>query len=156
MEKLNKENGIDIVRVPFRSGNEMINAAVSGSTPIVFLGMSNMLGQIRNGLVTGLALNSTSRSPLFPDIPTLKEATGEDYPPPWFGLFAPAGTPEPILDKLNAEVVRISSDPAWREKNFIQRAIEPATGPRAEFGKFIAANRAFAARIAKEAKIEPK
>ena len=93
MEKLNKENGIDIVRVPFRSGNEMINAAVSGTTPIVFLGMSNMLGQIRSGLVTGLALNSTVRSPLFPDIPTLKEATGEDYPPPWFGLFAPAGTP---------------------------------------------------------------
>ena len=53
------------------------------------------------------------RSPLFPDIPTLKEATGEDYPPPWFGLFAPAGTPKPILEKINAEVRRIAADPAF-------------------------------------------
>lgn len=156
MEKQNKANGIDIVRVPFRSGNEMINAVVAGTTQIAFLGMSNMLGQIRSGLVNGLALNSTSRSPLFPDIPTLKEATGEDYPPPWFGLFAPAGTPAPILDKLNAEVVRLSSDPGWRKKNFIDRAVEPAAGPRAEFARFISENRAFAARIAKEANIQPK
>jgi tripartite-type tricarboxylate transporter receptor subunit TctC len=156
MEKLNRENAIDIVRVPFRSGNEMINAAVAGSTPIVFLGLSNMISQIKGGLVTGLALNSSVRSPLFPDIPTLKEATGEDYPPPWFGLFAPAGTPRPILEKLNAEVVRIAADPAWRKRNFTDRAVEPAAGPREEFGKFIADNRAFAARIAKEAKIEPQ
>ena len=93
MDKLNKQNGIDIVRVPFRSGNEMVNAVMGGTTPIVFLGLANMIGQIKSGQFTGLALNSTERSPLFPDVPTLKEATGEDYPPPWFGLFAPAGTP---------------------------------------------------------------
>jgi tripartite-type tricarboxylate transporter receptor subunit TctC len=156
MEKLNKDHGIDIVRVPFRSGNEMVNAAVAGSTPIVFLGMSNMLAQIRGGLINGLALNSTVRSPLFPNIPTLKEATGEDYPPPWFGLFAPAGTPVPVIDKLNAEVVRLSNDPAWRQKNFIERAVEPSAGPRAEFARFIAENRTFAARIAKESGLEPK
>jgi tripartite-type tricarboxylate transporter receptor subunit TctC len=134
----------------------MINAVVAGSTQIAFLGLSNMLGQVRSGLVNGLALNATNRSPLFPDIPTLKEATGEDYPPPWFGLFAPAGTPAPIVDKLNAEVVRLSGDPAWQQKNFIQRAVEPAAGPRQEFAKFIADNRSFAARIAKESGIEPK
>ncbi len=65
----------------------------SGSTPVVFLGLSNMVGQIKSGQVTGLALNAYNRSPLFPGIPTLKEAVGEDYPPPWFGMFAPAGTP---------------------------------------------------------------
>jgi tripartite-type tricarboxylate transporter receptor subunit TctC len=156
MEKFNRDNGIDIVRVPFRSGNEMVNAMVSGSTPIVFLGMSNMIPQLKGGLVTGLALNSTVRSPLFPDIPTLKEATGEDYPPPWFGLFAPAGTPVAVIDKLHAEVVRLSNDPAWRDKNFTQRAVEPAAGPRDEFVRFIADNRTFAARIAKESGLEPK
>ena len=155
LDKLNKDNGIDIVRVPFRSGNEMVNAVMSGSTPIVFLGLSNMIGQIKGGQFNGIALNSTARSPLFPDIPTLLEATGEDYPPPWFGLFAPAGTPLPIVDKLHDEVVRIASVPAWRQRNFIDRAVEPATGPRDEFIKFIANNRAFAARVAKETGIEP-
>jgi tripartite-type tricarboxylate transporter receptor subunit TctC len=156
MDKLNKKNGIDIVRVPFRSGNEVVNAVVSGSTPIAFLGLSNMLAQVRSGLITGLALNANARSPLFPDIPTLKEATGEDYPPPWFGLFAPAGTPKPILEKLNAEVTRIAADPAWRQKNFIERAVDPATGPREEFIKFIAENRVVAARIAKESGLQPR
>ncbi len=156
MEKLNKRNGIDIIRVPFRSGNEMVNALMSGSTQVVFLGLANMLGQVKSGQFTGLALNSTTRSPLFPDIPTLLEATGEDYPPPWFGLFAPAGTPAPILDRLNAEVVRLSNDPAWRRRNFTERAVEPAAGPRAAFAKFIADNRVIAARIAKESGVEPK
>jgi tripartite-type tricarboxylate transporter receptor subunit TctC len=156
MDKLNKDNGIDIVRVPFRSGNEMVNAVVAGSTQIAFLGLSNMLGQVRSGRITGLAINGTGRSPLFPDIPTLKEATGDDYPPPWFGLFAPAGTPLPIVERLHDEVVKIGSDPAWRQRNFIERAVEPALGPRDAFIKFIVHNREFAARVAKDAGIEPK
>jgi tripartite-type tricarboxylate transporter receptor subunit TctC len=156
MDELNKKNGIDIVRVPFRSGNEMVNAVMTGTTPIVFLGLSNMIGQVKSGQFTGLALNSTARLPLFPDIPTLKEATGEDYPPPWFGLFAPAGTPLPIVDKIHAEVVRLSNIPEWRQRNFIERAVEPSAGPRDEFIKFIANNRAFAARVAREAGIKPQ
>ena len=156
MDKLNKDNGIDIVRVPFRSGNEMVNAVMGGTTPIVFLGLANMLGQIKSGLFTGLALNSTGRSPLFPDIPTLTEVSGEDYPPPWFGLFAPAGTPLPIVERLHDEVVKIASEPAWRQRNYVERAVEPAVGPRDEFIKFIANNRSFAARVAKETGIKPE
>jgi tripartite-type tricarboxylate transporter receptor subunit TctC len=156
MDQLNKRNGIDLVRVPFRSGNEMVNAVMANTTPIVFLGLSNMIGQVKSGQFTGLALNSTARLPLFPDIPTLKEATGEDYPPPWFGLFAPAGTPLPIVEKVHDEVVRLSNIPEWRQRNFIERAVEPSAGPRDEFIKFIADNRAFAARVAKEAGIKPQ
>jgi tripartite-type tricarboxylate transporter receptor subunit TctC len=156
MDNLNRKNGIDIVRVPFRSGNEMVNAMISGSTPIVFLGLSNMIGQIKAGQVTGIALNSNGRSPLFPDIPTLKEATGEDYPPPWFGMFAPAGTPALILDKVHAEILRITGEPAFREKYFLNRAVDPVVQTRAEFAKFIADNRAFATRVAKESNIQPQ
>jgi tripartite-type tricarboxylate transporter receptor subunit TctC len=156
MDELNKKNGIDIVRVPFRSGNEMVNAVMTGTTPIVFLGLSNMIGQVKSGQFTGLALNANARLPLFPDIPTLAEATGEDYPPPWFGLFAPAGTPLPIVDKMHDEVARIASVPEWRQRNFVERAVEPAIGPRDEFIKFIANNRAFAAKVAKEADIKPQ
>ena len=156
MDKLNKKNGIDIVRVPFRSGNEMVNAVMTGTTPIVFLGLSNMIGQVKSGQFTGLALNANARLPLFPDIPTLAEATGEDYPPPWFGLFAPAGTPLPIVDKMHDEIARIASMPDWRQRNFVERAVEPAVGPRDEFIKFIAGNRAFAAKVAKEAGIKPQ
>jgi tripartite-type tricarboxylate transporter receptor subunit TctC len=156
MDQLNKKNGIDIVRVPFRSGNEMVNAVMTGTTPIVFLGLANMLGQIKSGQFTALALNSNVRSPMFPDVPTLGEAMGVDYPPPWFGLFAPGGTPMPILDKINAEVQAITSEPAFRQKNYVERAVEPMAGPRDEFKKFIDNNRAFAARVAKETGMQPQ
>jgi tripartite-type tricarboxylate transporter receptor subunit TctC len=156
MEKLNKQHGIDIVRVPFRSGNEVVNAVLAGTTPIAFLGLSNMVSQVKSGRIQAIALNSVARSPLFPEIPTLKEATGEDYPPPWFGLFAPAGTPKPIIDKVQAEVAQIAGDTAWRQKYFIERAVEPAVGPTEEFVKFIAENRAIAARIAKESGTKPQ
>jgi tripartite-type tricarboxylate transporter receptor subunit TctC len=156
MDKLNKQHGIDIVRVPFRSGNEVVNAVLAGTTPIAFLGLSNMVPQVKSGRIQAIALNSIARSPLFPDVPTLKEATGEDYPPPWFGLFAPAGTPKPIIDKVQAEVARIAGEPAWRQKYFIDRAVEPAVGPTAGFVKFIAENREIAARIAKDSGTQPQ
>ena len=156
MEKLKKQESIDIVRVPFRSGNEIVNAIMSGTAPIAFLGLANMLPQIRSGHITGIALNANSRSPLFPDMPTLKEATGEDVPPTWFGLFAPAGTPRPIIEKIHAEVVRVTSDPAWRQKNFIDRAIEPAVGGTEEFARFVVESRRRAREIVTEAGIQPQ
>ena len=62
----------------------------------------------------------------FPTVPTLKEATGENYPQSWFGLFAPAGTPKPIVAKLHKEVAAITGDPAFMQKMYIERAVEHA------------------------------
>ena len=156
MDGLKKKSGADWVYVPYRSGNEVVNAVVSGATPIAVLGLANMLGQLRTGLITGIALNANARSPLFPDLPTLGEAGGEDFPPAWFGLFAPRGTPKPIIAKLHAEIVRITSDPAWRQKNFIERAIEPAVNTPAEFTEFIRRERKIAAQIVQESGQQPQ
>ena len=156
MEKLTKQEGIDIVRVPFRSGNEVVNAIMSGTAPIAFLGLANMLPQIRSGHITAIALNAYQRSPLFPDLPTLREATGEDVPPTWFGLFAPAGTPKSVIQKVHAEVVRITGDPAWRQKNFIDRAIEPAVGGTEEFARFVLESRKKAGEIVRESGLQPQ
>ena len=156
MEKLKKTHGIDIVRVPFRSGNEVVNAIMSGTTPVALLGLSNMLSQIRSGHITGIALSANARSPLFPDMPTLLEATGENYPVTWFGLFAPAGTPRPIIDRVHADVVQITSDPAFRQKNYVERAIEYGVNTPDAFARFIVQSRAEAAQLAKESGQEPQ
>jgi len=66
MEQLKKEHGVDIVRVPYRSGNEVVTAVLSGATPITLLGLANMVPQVQGGLITAIALNSRSRSPLVP------------------------------------------------------------------------------------------
>ena len=157
MDELNKKNGIDIVRVPFRSGNEMVNAVMSGTTPIVFLGLANMIGQVKSGQFTGLALNANARSPLFPDIPTLLRGDRRGLSA---ALVRPVRAGRHAAADRRQAARRGRADrqrcPAWRQRNFIDRAVEPAVGPRDEFIKFIANNRAFAARVAKETGIQPQ
>ena len=151
MEKLKKETGADIVRVPFRGGGEVVNAVLSGSTPVAILALSNMISQLQSGRITGLAVNSKTRSPLFPDIPTLTEAYGaEQYPSTWFGLFAPAGTPKPIIAKLAREVARIIDDRDFRQRMFIDRAVEPSGMRLEELAGFIRDDRKRAERIVNE------
>ncbi|HZN30313.1 MAG TPA: tripartite tricarboxylate transporter substrate-binding protein [Xanthobacteraceae bacterium] len=151
MEKLKKETGADIVRVPFRGGGEVVNAVLSGSTPVAILALSNMISQLQSGSITGLAVNSKTRSPLFPDIPTLTEAYGsEQYPSTWFGLFAPAGTPRPIIAKLAREVARIIDDRDFRQRMFIDRAVEPSGMRLEELAGFIRDDRKRAERIVNE------
>ena len=78
-DRINRETGADIVRVPFRGGGEAVNALLTGATPVGFLGLSNVRGQMEAGLVTGLMVDSDRRSPLFPDMPTIPEATSREY-----------------------------------------------------------------------------
>ena len=156
MDGLNKKYGVDIVRVPYRSGNEVMTALLSGATPITLLGLSNMVPTLQAGKITALAVNSNSRSPLFPDVPMLKEATGENYPQSWFGLFAPAGTPKAIIAKLHKEVAVITGDPAFHQKMYIERAVERAVDTPENFARFIREDREIARRIVKESGAEPQ
>jgi len=157
MEKLKKETGADLIRVPFRSGGEVVTAVLSGTTPVAMLALSNMVPQIESGRITAIAVNAKARSPLFPDVPTFAEARGgEDYPPTWFGLFAPAGTPPPILAKVAAAVSRIVEEPAFRKRMFVDRAVEPARERLADFARFIREDRKVSARIVKESGAQPE
>ena len=157
MEKLKKETGADIVRVPFRSGSEVVTAVLSRSTPVAILALSNMVPQLQSGHITGLVVMSRARSPLFPDVPTLAEArNGESYPSTWFGLFAPAGTPKPIIARLASEVARIVEEPDFRRRMFIDRAVEPADARLDDFARFIREERKVAERIVGESGLKPE
>jgi tripartite-type tricarboxylate transporter receptor subunit TctC len=157
MEKLKKETGADIVRVPFRSGSEVVTAVLSGSTPVAILALSNMVPQLQSGHITGLVVMSRARSPLFPDVPTLAEArNGESYPSTWFGLFAPAGTPKPTIARLASEVARIVEERDFRQRMFIDRAVEPADARLDDFARFIREERKVAERIVAESGLKPE
>lgn len=157
MEKLKRETGADIVRVPFRGGGEVVNAVLSGSTPVAVLALSNMIPQLQSGRITALAVMSNARAPLFPDVPTLAEVrSGEHYPPTWFGLFTPAGTPRPIVQKLAGELSRIVGRPEFRQRMFFDRAVEPGSGVLSQFADFIAEDRKFAKRIVQESGLKPE
>lgn len=157
MEKLKRETGADIVRVPFRGGGEVVNAVLSGSTPVAVLALSNMIPQVQSGHITALAVMSKTRSPLFPDVPTLPEVRGgEEYPPTWFGLFAPAGTPKAIITKLADQLSRIVDRNDFRQRMFTDRAVEPGAMRLADFARFIKEDRLFAARIVRESGMQPQ
>ena len=156
MEKLKRETGADIVRVPFRGGGEVVNAVLSGSTPIAVLALSNMISQLQSGRITALSVMSNVRSPLFPDVPTLAEVRGEHYPPTWFGLFTPAGTPRSVIAKLADELSRIVGRPEFRQRMFFDRAVEPGSAVLDDFAKFIAEDRKFAKRIVQESGLTPE
>ena len=156
MEKLKRETGADIVRVPFRGGGEVVNAVLGGSTPVAVLALSNMIPQLQSGHIKALAVMSKARSPLFPDVPTLTEVRGESYPPTWFGLFAPARTPKPIVAKIAAELARIVERGDFRQRMFFDRAVEPGSLRLDDFASFIKEDRAFAARIVQESGQRPE
>ena len=157
MEKLKRDNGIDWVRVPFRGGGEMTNAVLSGSTPIAFLGISNVMAQLQGGLMTPLAVDGDARSPLFPDVPTLVETGHRDKPlRSWFGLFAPAGTPDTIVTKLASEVARIVDDPGFRQRNLLALGLEPAVNAPDDFARSIRQERPIAQNMVKEAGLQPQ
>jgi tripartite-type tricarboxylate transporter receptor subunit TctC len=157
METLTKEKGADWVRVPFKGGGEAVNAVMSGSTPIALIGEGNVIGQIRAGTMTPLVMVNNIKSPNFPNVPTLAE-TGYAGTPSrsWYGLFVPAGTPKPIVDKLAKEVASIVNDPAFRERHLTARSLVPAINTPEQFAQDIKKDRATAQQVVKDAGLEPQ
>ncbi|MEW6451407.1 MAG: tripartite tricarboxylate transporter substrate binding protein [Pseudomonadota bacterium] len=152
MENLNKEQGIDLVRVPFKGGGDAVNGVLSGITPITFLGVGNMLSHLRSGTMTALVLDGDKRSPLFPDVQTLTEI---GYRGPltrsYFALYAPSGTPKEMLEKIANDIRAIGSEPSFREKNFVQRGIEPVLNTPDEFAAYLKEDRARARLVVQQA-----
>jgi len=156
METLKKERGADWVRVPFKGGGEAVNAILSGTTPIGLFGEGNVIGQIRAGTMTELAMMNNIHSPNFPAVPTLGE-TGYHGPPSrgWYGLFAPAGTPRAIVDRIAKEVAAIVADPAFAQTQLKDRSLVGATDTPDEFAKQIADDRVVAEQVVKAAGMGP-
>jgi tripartite-type tricarboxylate transporter receptor subunit TctC len=152
METLKKDRGADWVRVPFKGGGEAVNAILSGVTPIGLIGEGNVIGQIRAGTMTPLVMLNNVHSPNFPQVPTLKEI-GYDGPPSrgWYGLFAPAGTPRPIVDRLAKEVAAIVAEPGFAQKQLKERSLVGGTNTPDAFAAEIVEDRKVAEGVVKAA-----
>jgi tripartite-type tricarboxylate transporter receptor subunit TctC len=157
MENLKRDKGADWVRVPFKGGGEATNAILGGSTPIGLLGIGNVMTQIQAGKMTALALANNIRTPQLPDVPTLADLGYKGAPSQtWYGLFAPAGTPRPVIDKINAEVKRVFSDKEFVEKYVISRGQVPAINTPEQFANEIKENREAAKQVVKESGLQPQ
>jgi tripartite-type tricarboxylate transporter receptor subunit TctC len=97
--------GINITHVPYKGGAPQVTALLAGETQASFATVGTVINHIRSGKLRPLGLGSTKPSKALPNVPTLTDAGVPGYDmSPWIGVFVPAGTPKPIIDKLNAEI----------------------------------------------------
>jgi len=137
---MNQKWNTHIVGIPYRGGGPIAQALVAGELQVAKMGLGNFLGLLGTGKIKPIAVAAGRRSILVPDVPTLAEA-GVDFPPfGWWGLAAPKGVPAPIVEKINAEFIRL-----YREPKFVdyldKQAVLPAAGTPAEFAAFLKKDR---------------
>jgi tripartite-type tricarboxylate transporter receptor subunit TctC len=153
-ELLKLRAGIDMLHVPYKGSNPAVMDALGGRVDIVFTGVATAVGHVKTGSLKVLAVAGPRRSSLLPDVPTMIES---GYPGflagSWFGLFAPAGTPAPIVERLASELEKMANSPEYlanvssigSEKNILLKD---------DFARSIAAERARWHDIARQANIK--
>jgi tripartite-type tricarboxylate transporter receptor subunit TctC len=103
--------GLKLVHVPFKGGAPAVVALMSGEVQMVITPIAELFPHINSGRVRAIAVTSDKRSAQFPNLPTIAETVKGYEFVSWFGCFAPAGTPKPIIDRLSAEIKRAVADP---------------------------------------------
>ena len=151
-EMLMARTGIKMNHVPYKSSGQVIMDVVAGHVDMAFDNIPTVAQQASAGNVRALAVTSLERAPLLPDVPPMADYLPGFEATSWHGLFAPAGTPPEIVDKISAEVQRIMKDPAMVEKLQAMGA-KPIGNTPEEFAQFIAAERAKWAQVIKDANV---
>ena len=135
-ELLKLMGSVSIVHVPYKGGAPALTAILSGEVDLTYENSLIIVPHIRSGKVRALAVTSSERSKLLPELPSIAETLPGYGASGWYGLLAPAGTPGAIIARLNAEAVKALRDPEVAGKLSSQGA-EPAPGSPAEFSAFI-------------------
>ena len=119
--------GITLTHIPYRGATQAVLDVVSGRIPVTLGGLSVMLPYIKEGRLRAIAALGDKRTGLLPDLPTASESglPGFNFST-WIAIYAPRGTPRPVIDRLNAETVKVVSEPAVRER-LIGLGLEPGT-----------------------------
>ena len=153
-ELLKKRTGIDLLHVPFKGTNESLPAMFSGDIHAMFDTLPLALPHIQAGKLRALAVTTLQRVPQLPDVPTLKELSlGDDEVVTWYAVIAPAGTPQPIVDRLYKEYTAAAGTPEVK-KMLTDNGLIYIPNTMAEFQARIAAETARWAQIIKENKLE--
>ena len=145
--------GISLAHVPYRGGAPAITDLVAGHVKIASLGSTPLIPHYRAGAIRLLAQSTAMRSPSLPDVPTYEEAGIKGLVlAQWLGVFVPAGTPAPIIERLNTEINKALAEPSIRD-NLLKAAQEPVGGSAAQFEKLFRDDYDKFARLAKELNI---
>jgi tripartite-type tricarboxylate transporter receptor subunit TctC len=150
MEMFRSASGVQLNHVPFKGSSDAQTQVLGGQVEIMFDAIPGVAAQIKAGKLRALGIASTERSPFFPEVPTIAE---QGYPGfaavGWIGIVAPARTPEPVLDRLNAEVRRLIARPDVKER-LASLSFLPVGDSREHFAAFIREEVAKWAKVVKD------
>ena len=138
-ELFKKQAGVDLVHIPYKGQPPALNDLLAGANQVMFLNLLSGLQHVKAGKLRALAVASGRRLSTLADIPTIAEAGVPGYEfVVWFGVIAPAGTPAPIVERINAEFRRVLALPEIRERLERDGGMQAAGGSAAQFATLIA------------------
>ncbi|MBB3178573.1 tripartite tricarboxylate transporter substrate binding protein [Variovorax sp. Sphag1AA] len=148
--------GIDMVHVPYKGSTLAHPDLLSGRVSLMFDTLAAVSTQVKAGKLRALAVTTSKRVAMLPDVPTMAEAGLPGYETStWGGLLAPAGTPKPVVAKIAAETTRILALPDVKQR-LMDAGVEPVGGTPEQFSAFIAQEMGKWAKVAKDAGIQPE
>ena len=147
-ELLQRSAGVKLIHVPYKGAAQAFPDLIGGRTNMFLSSLETALPQVKAGTVRAIAVTSSKRAPAVPDVPTVAETYKGFEATTWFGILAPAKTPEPILTRLNDEITKILQMPDVRE-HMAAGGGEVRSGPR-EFAAVLRADLAKWSKIVKE------
>lgn len=145
-----------LLRVPFKSNPQAMTEVISGRVDMMFSDLAAAQAQVKAGNLRALAVTSKGRSAVLPELPTIIESGVPDYDlSGWNGLFAPAGTPREVVEKLNAEITKIVQMPDVRSR-FLEMGAEPGPMKPAEYAAWVQSEVKMWSTLVREAGIKPE
>jgi tripartite-type tricarboxylate transporter receptor subunit TctC len=132
-ELLRQRTGANLVHVPYKGGGQAMTDVMGGNIPLVYTAVAGAFQHVKAGKLHPIAISSAQRLPSLPDVPTFIESGVPDFEVnSWVGVLAPAKTPRPVLDKLNAELNAVLQDPACKSR-LADLGITASPGPGERF-----------------------
>lgn len=156
VEAMMRHLGINLLHVPYKGAGPALQATVSGEVGVTVAALTGAVPFIRQGKLRALAVGAEARAPQLPDVPTIKEAGGGNtILPQYYALAAPAGTPQPIIDRLSMELKRALEAPDIADK-LVANGLAPAYSTPEAFGREMTGDVAHFGRLIKEIGIQPQ
>lgn len=153
MEYFSSEAGIELVHVPYKGSGPMLTDLIGGQTQVTFNGLPSLIGQIKGGTLRPLAVGSGERSTVLPDVPTLAEFGYKGFETSqWYGIIAPAGTPQPVIDRLQQEIAKLLQSKEYAAKMLEDGSVLVGDTP-AQFSAFIKVEQDRWAKVIEKSKI---
>ena len=156
MELFKQTTGIFLTGIPYKGGGPMLNDLLAGTIPMFFLNQDAVLPHVRAGKLRAIAVTSKERNPLYPDVPTVAEAGYKGFDATsWSGLSVAKGTPQPIVDKLEAAIAQAMQSPSFKQRLTSVGFVIPPTGSK-HYNAFLKAELEQWTRVIKAAGIKPE